>query len=773
MRSISRIGLLFVFLSVLASPLFAQTPYAPSQVTTEDYERAERFLNANVGSLVYNSPTNFMWLDDGRFWYRNSTAEGTEYIIVDPEQRTRERAFDHDVILQFIAMVSDSSDVELPSFGRLELDETTGELSFHFALERQPWVCNVSNYRCAEGVQRGRGQGVTSPDGNKIAFLRDHNLWVRDADSGEETQLTHDGEPGYGYATDSEGWRRGSGPAIKWSPDSRRIFTHRLDEREVGEMTLWRTAEGRVEPFTYTYALPGDTVVPMYERIVIDIDERTLIPLQAAADHQRTSSCCGMLRGGELADVEWSPDGERLAYVSTSRDYSTVTLRLADPLTGEVRDVVTETVEPFFESSADVRGVPNWRVLHNRGQFLWHSPRSGWHHLYLYDLETGELISSVTSGEWNVTGVLHLDEAAGVVYFTGVGREDGRDPYYRHFYRANLEDGSISLLTPEDADHVISLAPSGDYFVTAHSRLDSPQSTRLYDTEGNQVLDLETADISALEAANFPMPIPFTAKDDDGETDLYGVMYRPSNFDPNLRYPIINNIYPGPQVGSVGARTFSPARRGNPQALAELGFIVVQIDGPGTPMRSSDFHTAYYGDMIDNGLGGQISAMRQLAEEHSYIDIERAGIYGHSGGGYATAAALLLHPEFFNVGVASAGNHDNRGYTYYWGEKWYGPLVDFDEGQDSYEKQAVHLAAENLTGKLLISYGTMDSNVHPAMTLLLVDELIKHNKDFDLMVFPNRGHGFANEPYNLRITFDYFVRHLLGAEPPAGFRFGG
>jgi len=288
--------------------------------------------------------------------------------------------------------------------------------------------------------------------------------------------------------------------------------------------------------------------------------------------------------------------------------------------------------------------------------------------------------------------------------------------------------------------------------------------------DGRSVIELEQGDTTPLEEIGWRPPVQFTAKGRDGITDVYGIIYKPSNFDPDKKYPIINSIYPGPQVGSVGSRSFSVTGRGQAQALAELGFIVVQIDATGTPLRSKSFHTDWYGNMGDNGLEDQVAAMRQLGERYSWIDLNRVGIYGHSGGGFATAGAMLLFPDFFHVGVSSAGNHDNRGYTYYWGEKYQGLLEQNPDGFDNYENQANHLLAENLKGKLLITYGTMDSNVHPNMTKLLINELIKHNKDFDVMVFPNRGHGYFNEPYNIRITWDYFVRHLLGKEPPGEFR---
>jgi dipeptidyl-peptidase 4 len=740
----------------------------------EHYQRAERFLPQNVNNLVYGVPSNFTWMADGGLMYQNSIAEGTEYVIVDPTTGTRERAFDHERMAEALEAILDQP---MDPFGmRLARFEAIGDgRGLGFELDRRRWECDVINYTCerpATVVER-MADGVESPDGSLLAFLQDHNLWVQDLNTGEVRQLTTNGEEHYGYATDSEGWRRSDRPALSWSPDSRRIFTHRLDEREVGEMVLWRTEVGRPELYRYRYAIPGDTTVPMYHWMIVNVDDASVVPVQAAPDHQRTSSCCGMLRGDELGDVEWSADGSTVAYVSTSRDYATVTLRIVDPTTGSVRDVMTETVQPYFEATTAGRGVPNWRVLHDRNEVLWFSQRSGYGHLYIHSLGDGAHTRTLTSGEWNVVDLMHIDESGGFAYFTGAGLEEGRDPYHRHFYRVSLDGGSVELLTPEDADHIVTMADAGPYFVNQYSTLDTPPTTVLRNMDGSEVMALETADISALEATGWPRPIPFTVKARDGETDIYGLMFRPSDFDETRKYPIINYIYPGPQVGSVGPRTFRANRSGNAQALAELGFIVVQIDALGTPMRSMDFHAYYYGNLGDNGLEDQIAGMRELASRYNWIDLDRVGMYGHSGGGFATARALLEYPEFFHVGVSGAGNHDNRGYTYYWGEKWHGPLVQNEDGTDSYTNQANHLLAENLQGKLLITYGTMDSNVHPVTTLLLVNELIRHNKDFDLMVYPNRGHGYSNEPYNIRLTWDYFVRHLLEAEPPRGYRIGG
>jgi dipeptidyl-peptidase 4 len=762
------------FASVIAGlvigPLSGLAAFGQSTTLSEsDYARAERMLSWNIDPLIDYNPTAFQWLSGGRLWYRNPIPDGHEFILADPSTGMRERAFDHE---RLAAALSAVSDVEYEPF-RLPLQQLLpsddGRL-VGFELERRRWECDVIEYRCERpttALERTTG-GVLSPDGRLLAFLRDHNLWVRDLDAGTESQLTTDGTLHYGYATDNEGWRQSPRPALSWSPDSRRIFTHRLDERGVGDMVLWETLEFRPRLQTWKYALPGDTIVPMYQWFIIDVADRRKVPVQMEPDHQRTSSCCGMLRGDELGDVQWSEEGTRIARVSTTRDYTTVTLRIIDVETGAVRTVMSETGDPFFEATAAGRGDPNWRVLFNRNEVLWYSKRDDWGHLYMYDLESGTQKRRLTDGAWNVVTVMEV--ADDFVYFTGAGREAGRDPYHRHLYRIPLAGGPVSLLTPHDADHVVSISPEAGFFVSTFSTISQPQVTEVRRINGDQVMELERSDISRLLASGWQAPEPFVVRARDGETDIYGVMYRPTNFDPSRRYPIVNHIYPGPQVGSVGPRTFRASRGGNAQALAELGFIVVQIDALGTPMRSNSLHAFYFGDLGDNGLEDQIAGMRQLAERHPYIDLGRVGMYGHSGGGYATARALLAHPDFFHVGVASAGNHDNRGYTYYWGEKWQGQLVRHEDGTDSYTGQANHLLAANLRGRLLISYGTMDANVHPNTTLLLVNELIRHNKDFDLMVMPNRGHGYANEPYKIRRTWDYFVQHLMGATPPREYR---
>jgi dipeptidyl aminopeptidase/acylaminoacyl peptidase len=716
-------------------PTVAQQAAAPAPaarvLTDGDYARAEQFMTYNTTPLVLRSGLRPTFLPDGRFWYRITTETGSQAFLVDPVKATKVTC-------------------DLPA-------------------------CAAAGGGGRGGGQAGGGRGgaaarsdVVSPDGKRSVFIRDWNLWVRDTGTGKEAALTTDGVKDFGYATDNAGWARSERPIAVWSPDSRHVATFQQDQRNVGEMYLVSTKAGHPELQAWKYPLPGDPVVSMIQRVVIDIEPAKVVRLQMEPDQHRSTLCDNLsCRGGDWGDVQWAPDSTSLAFVSTSRDHRTTRLRVADPATGSVRDVLTETVTTFFESG---NGRINWRYLPASNEVIWFSERDNWGQLYLYDLQAGKLKHQITSGEGNITQLVRVDEKRRLLFVQAVGREKGRDPYFTHFYKVNMDGGVPALLTPEDATHEVTLGENGDYFVDSYSAPDRAPIALVRDLNGRLILNLEKADITRLTATGWHPPTPITVKARDGQTDLYGLMFKPSTLDSNRKYPIINQIYPGPQTGSVGGRTFSPAR-GDAQALAELGFIVVQIDGMGTPWRSKKFHEAYFGDMGDNTLPDQVAGMKQLAEKYPFIDLDRAGIWGHSGGGYAAAGAMFRYPDFFKVGIAESGNHDNRVYEDDWAEKWMGLLEKASDGTTNYDSQANQALAKNLKGHLLLAHGTMDNNVPPNNTLLVVEALIKANKDFDLLMLPNQGHGYGSmSNYMTRKRWDYFVRYLMGAEPPKEYQ---
>ncbi|MGH7460422.1 MAG: DPP IV N-terminal domain-containing protein, partial [Longimicrobiales bacterium] len=633
------------------------------------------------------------------------------------------------------------------------------------------FACELKGNTCSPAAARTEvpRNASVSPDGKRAVFIRDHNLWLRELDSGKEVQLTSDGSKDFGYATDNAGWTKSDRAIVLWSPDSKKVATYQQDERNVGMMYLVETTVGHPALQAWKYPLPGDSVIQMIHRVVIDVEAPRVVRFKMPPDAHRSTLCDHIVCRGEFADVEWYPDASHLAFVSSSRDHKQAVLRIANTETGEVRTVLEEKVATQFESGF---GRVNWHVLPASNEVIWFSERDDWGSLYLYDLATGKLKNQITAGPGPVLQVLRIDQKIRQIYFTGAGREPGRNPYFRHFYRVDFDGRNAKLLTPEDADHEISLSPDGRHFVDSYARPDVPPVTVLRHQDGRLLLTLEKADVSRLLATGWTPPIPFTVKARDQRTDLHGLMYRPTNFDSTRKYPIINNIYPGPQSGSVGSRGFNPSR-GDTRALAELGFIVIQLDAMGTPTRSKSFHDAYYGNMGDNGLPDQITAMQQLAERHAWIDLTKAGIYGHSGGGFASADAILRYPDFFKVAVSQAGNHDNRNYEDDWGERYQGLLTRGPDSTTNYDNQANQLLAQNLKGKLLLAHGTLDGNVPPYNTLVLVNELIKHNNDFDLIMMPNRGHGFGGEAYMTRRRWDYFVKHLMGAEPPREHQIGG
>ena len=756
----------FVFLLALPVPLAAQQPWHPDSVTAADYHHAEQFLAQATTPLVYNSGVRANWLPGDRFWYRVNTAAGPTFILVNPAKKSRADAFDRTRLAAALSKAAGTS-YSADSLPFQAIEYSADGRSITFSIQGKRWTCTVDGASCQATAPSGRSgmnrNEIVSLDGKLAAFRRANNLWVRDVATGKETQLTTDGVEDFGYATNNAGWTMSDRPVLLWSPDSRKIATFQHDGRAAGMMYLASTKVGHPELKAWKYPLPGDSAIFTIQRVIINADGSGMVRLDMPPDAHRSTLCDHVVCNGDtFSDVEWSPDASQLAFVSSSRDHKDATLRVADAATGKVRTVLHEHQNTYYESGVD--GI-SWRVLWKRGEVLWYSERDDWGNLYRYDLASGQLKNQVTHGPGPVLDVLRVDEARGIVYFTGAGREPGRDPYYTHLYSIRLDGSGEKLLTPENADHSPSFSPDGAYFVDSYSTPTAPSITVLRDASGKLRQTIERADISKLLATGWQPPIPFTVKARDGQTDLYGLMFRPTHFDSTKRYPIVNHIYPGPQTGSVGSRSFSAAR-GDNQALAELGFIVVSLDAMGTPMRSKSFHDAYYGNMGDNGLPDQVAGMKELAQRYSWIDISRAGIYGHSGGGYATADAMFRYPDFFKVGISEAGNHDNRNYEDDWAEKWQGLLVKGPGDSTNYDNQANQLVAKDLKGKLLLMHGSMDDNVPFYNTLLVVDALIKANKDFDLIILPNRRHGFGNEPYVIRRRWDYFVTNLLGSVAP-------
>ena len=718
-------GLRRVALAASSLLIAASVAAAPRPVLTDaDYARAESFMPYNTDPLVLHAVSHVTWLADGEVSYVTTTRRGRRLLFVNPAGGARRSV-----------------------------------------------PCGGSSDRCANAA--AASPGARSPDGRWAAFVRQHNLWVRSLATGKARQLTFDGGRDFGYATDNSGWHHSGRAIVSWSPDSRLIATYQQDQRGVADMYLVRTGVGHPRLEQWKYAMPGDKVVPTIQRVVIDVATRRVVRLRMPPDQRRTAHCYDLDCGpdGSMTDVQWSPHGRRLAFVSVSRDHKVAWLRIADTATGAVRTVIREQVATFYESASGwAQNAVNWRYLPASHEVIWFSQRDDRGHLYLYDSRTGRLKNRITSGNGNVVDLLRVDRRRRVLYYLGDGREGGGNPYFCYLYRVGFDGRGQALLTPERADHTVSMSPSGRYFLDSYSTPESPPVTVLRDGNGRLIRTLEHADLSLLRERGWRPPLPITVTARDGVTKLYGLLYRPADFDPARKYPVIDRIYPGPQIGSVGRFGFEAAR-GDSQAMAELGFVVVAIDGMGTSLRSKRFQDAYDGDLSDGTLADQVAGIRELARRFPWIDLTRVGIYGHSGGAYAAVAGMLRYPGFFKVGVAESGNYDQRGYEADWGEQYMGLPERGPDGQSRYDTQDDQRLAANLQGHLLLMDGTMDDNVPPYETLLLIRAFIRANKDFDLLMLPNQRHEYRGTArlYAARRRWDYYVRHLLGARPPRDY----
>jgi dipeptidyl-peptidase 4 len=739
----------FVF-GIALIGLSLAVPQGTRVVTTADYDRAVRMLAPGLNGLVMNDSVNVTWLPDGRFWYVRTTSNGTENVVIDPAKKTRET----------VATPPAGGEGE-PAGGRGGRGAQGGG-----GRGGRGGGGIAINKTCGPNVTGTTGPPPSSmsPTGTKAVFICDWNLWVRDVATGQDRQLTTDGVKDFGYATSNAGWATSAAPALSWSPDGKKIATQQQDERKVGDMYLVETPVNGGHPVlrAWKYPLPGDPDVAMISRVVIDVDTGKMKRLLMQPDFHRAMSEDNI----DMSEYLWSPDGSKLGFVSTDRFHKNSTAKVADVASGEIRTLFTET------EATHVQTRVQWQILWDSKEVVWYSQHDGTANMYLYDLDSGKLKNQVTTGTGPVTRVARIDHDTRTMWYEADGREKGQDPYFTHLYRVGLDGKNNVSLTPDNGTHSVQISPDGKYVIDTFSQPDVAPETTLRDGKtGALIMPLEHADISKLLATGWKPPMQIKMKAADGKTDIYGMLFRPTNFDPNKKYPIINNAYPGPQSGSVGSRAFTAAR-GDKQALAELGFVVVSIDGTGTPNRSKSFTDAYYGAMgRHNTIPDQIAGMKELAAKYPWIDIDKAAMWGHSGGGFITADALLRAPynDFFKVGIAESGNHDQRQYEDDWGERYEGPLVKGPDGTDNYTIEATQTQAAGLKGHLFLIHGTMDNNVPPYNTLLVADALIKANKEFDMLLIPNSAHGYTPANYVMRRRWDYFVKYLLDAEPPRDY----
>jgi len=794
-------------LALLAAPALAVAQ--PTQHV--DYSKAD--LIRTSGAFVLNAAVNPTWFQDStRFWYRSASPRGeTNVYVVDPVKRTRTPLFDNVRLATAMSLAGDTifDATKVPPGFRLTEDEkalrwTIGKRRFECALGT--YACTVTDTAKIEKPDTP-SWAVLSPDKKWEAFSHNYNIYIRKAGLLEHKrvpadtsaagrgggaggrgagaggrgaarvdsltlpdssiQLTTDGINEYAYGTaipstlppDRPTRQR---PQLIWSPDSKKIAVIRIDERNVRRYPLYSSTRSQPRYVLYPYAATGDSILVRYDTHVLDIEAKSNVHM----DDEKPPTIVHGMSG--LAALKWSKKSDKLYLLDALRGAKRVTMLVADLKTGKTTPITRDSMATFVEL---VHGgnAGNWEIATNGDDIFFPSQKDGWLHIYRYDA-AGKLKNQVESGPYAVERIAYVADSAKKFYFTAWGKEPGV-PYYAHLYRIGFDGSAVTLMTPEDGNHRITFVPTGGYFLDTFSRVDAPPVTLLRSAaDGSVILTLEKADIDLLKNIGWTPAEVFTVKARDNVTTLYGLLYKPSNFDPKKKYPIISHIYPGPQVGSVGDWGFSTGGSGQARSLAELGFIVMQLDHMGTPKRSKAFHDFYYGNMGDNGIPDHITAIRQLAAQHDWIDINKVGIYGFSGGGFASTDAILRYPDFFKVAVSGSGNHDNRTYGFFWGEKYQG-LYKAEGASDNFESAANYALAKNLKGKLLLTTGDMDNNVHPSNTFRVVDALIKANKDFDLLVTPDVGHALP--PYGIRRMWDYFVRNLLGAEPPAGYEMIG
>ncbi|TLS43121.1 S9 family peptidase [Streptomyces montanus] len=737
------------------------------------YRTAERLLRHHRKELVLGDKVTPRWIEDGaRFWYTANTAAGKRYVLVDPKAGTRQDAFDHERLAVALAAAS-GQDVDAAALPLPAIQPTADAVEFDAFGEH--WRCRLTDYVCekAEGDAPGNPLEAAAPDRKHAVYRAGHDLRARSLDGTRDWALTSDGTEDLDYGANPDYLMYSTlltklglphlPPAVAWSPDSTRVLTHRTDQRGVRRTHLVRAAPadgGDPTLLSPRFPVPGDERIPLAEFVVLDVTTGSVTTARAEP------VAMSMMSPIFQKWAWWAEDGSAVYYLSRTRDAHTLSLHRLDPASGAVRTVLTETGPTRVEPAQQQLQPPMVKVLAGGSEVLWYSQRDGWGHLYLFGAETGELLAQVTSGPWGVQEILHVDERERVVYFLASGLVE-EDPYRRSVCRAGLDGSGFTRLTDDDLDHAVTVAQNGAYFIDSASTTGTAPVITVRDWTGRVLVELERADITRLEEAGWSRPERFRVTSADGKTDIYGLLYLPHGFDPSRRYPVLDTPYGLPTASRVSP-SFDPGYYGyEAEALAALGFVVIAVDGQGSPGRDKAFHDASYGNLGDAcGLTDHVAALRELAATRPWMDLDRVGVTGMSSGGYAAARALLRHPDVFSVGVAESGMHDFRHLEPGLAEAYHGP---FDA--EAYAALSNAESADRLSGKLLLIHGGLDDRVPPQVTLRLAERLIAHGKDFELVVVPDADHiYFGYEHYVTQRKWDFLVRHLLNAEPPADYR---
>ena len=745
----------------IALILGCQTGYG--QLTAADFDRALN-IQEKMSSLAINLPEDPVWQEGSdSFVYRKSVEGGHEFELVDAVALTKQPAFDHAKLAAALSSASgESYKAETLPFLRFHFE--SGRAAIAFVVNGARWRCDLHAYTCANvGPLRSGDEDdygyddtpkpendpektVASPDGRWLAFVENYNIYVRSKDGKDKTDLSEDGSEGNYYALST----------IVWSPNSKYIVAYRI-------------RPGYRRLIHYVDAAPPDQLQPEYPTMVypkpgdvLALPQPSLFDVAARRETRIDNSL--FPNPFRLSSAAWWKDSRGFTFEYNQRGHQVYRVIEVNALTGEPRVLIDEqsrtfiNYEPLVMNQYDTGKRFRYDVDDGK-EIIWASERDGWEHLYLINGKTGAVENQITKGEWVVRAVNHVDEQKRQIWFEASGMNAGEDPYFVHGYRINFDGAGLTPLTPAEADHHLEFSPDGKYYVDTWSRIDLAPTMALYRTEDNkQLMELEHTDIGKLVAAGWHAPESFVAKGRDGKTDIWGVIYRPAHFDEHKKYPVIEDIYAGPQ-GSFVPKTFST----RVEPLTELGFVVVQIDGMGTNNRSRAFHDVAWHNLKDAGFPDRILWHKAVAAKYPWYDISRVGIFGTSAGGQSAMGALLFHPEFYKVAVSNSGCHDNRMDKIWWNEQWMGWPVG-----PQYSASSNVDNAWRLQGKLMLVMGMMDHNVDPSSTLQVVDRLIKANKTFDLLVVPEADHGTRGPwtRYTNRNLFDYFVRNILNQEPP-------